>query len=96
MSLIIKPQITEKAARIAKQDKYLFIVHKHANKIEIKKAIEKQYKITIISINTARYLGKKVVRYTRKHVNKGQKPLYKKAIITLKKGQTLDLQNQLV
>lgn len=94
MSSITKPHITEKAAHLTNKNQYIFIVHKKANKITIKKELEKQYNITIQAINTARYIGKKIVRYTKKHVNKGQKPLYKKAIITLNKGQTLDLQSQ--
>lgn len=96
MSIIIKPHITEKAAALTQKGQYLFIVHKKANKIEIRKAVEKQYNVVVDAVNTARYLGKKVVRYTKKHVNKGQKPLYKKATITLKKGETLDFQSQIL
>ena len=96
MSIIIKPYITEKAAAFIQQDKYLFIVHKKANKVEIKKEIEKQYNVTVLAVNTARYEGKKVTRYTRKHVNKGKKSLYKKATIQLKKGEKLDLQRNTI
>lgn len=94
MTSIIKPHITEKAATSAQKGKYVFIVQKKANKIQIQKSFEKQYKITPQNINTARYLGKKITRHTKKTVTKGQKSLYKKAIITLKKGETLDLQSQ--
>lgn len=96
MSIIIKPHITEKAASLAQKGQYVFIVHKKANKVEIQKAFTKQYNLTPESINTARYAGKKVTRYTRKNVNKGQKPLYKKATVTLKKGETLDLQSHIL
>lgn len=91
---IIKPLITEKTAKLAEKGQHVFIVDKKANKVEIKKKLENSYKIGIESVNTARYIGKKITRYTRKHVNKGQRPLYKKATVTLKKGETLDLQSQ--
>lgn len=93
MSVIIKPHITEKAASLAKNDRYIFVVDKDANKVEIGKAIKRQYKVTPLSVNTQRCIGKKVVRYKRKRVEKGQRSLYKKAIITLKKGEQIDLQS---
>lgn len=93
-NLIIKPLVTEKAAQLAQKGQHSFIVEKGANKVEIKKQLEKDFKVKIASVNTAIYLGKKVARYTRKRVNKGQKSLYKKATITLKKGESLDIQPQ--
>ena len=94
MSTIIKPLITEKAASLAKENQYIFIVHKKANKVEIKKEIQNQYKVNVASVNTARYIGKKIVRYTRESVIKGKRHPYKKATITLQKGQNIDLQSQ--
>ncbi|MEM7362150.1 MAG: 50S ribosomal protein L23 [Bacteroidota bacterium] len=92
-NVIIKPLVTEKAAKLAQKGQHIFIVNKDANKIEIKKQLEKDFKVKVTAVNTAIYLGKKITRYTRKRVNKGQKPLYKKATVTLKTGESLDMQS---
>ena len=57
---------------------------------EIKKEIEGLYNVTVIDVNTARYAGKRSSRYTRAGLVKGQKPAFKKAIVTLKEGDTID------
>ena len=72
------------------ETKYGFIVLPEANKLEIKKEIESLYNVTVIDVNTARYAGKRQSRYTRKGLIKGQKNAYKKAIVTLKEGDTID------
>ena len=72
------------------ETKYGFIVLPEANKLEIKKEIESLYNVTVIDVNTARYAGKRQSRYTRKGLIKGQKNAYKKAIVTLKEGETID------
>ncbi|MCI6840453.1 MAG: 50S ribosomal protein L23 [Prevotella sp.] len=72
------------------ETKYGFIVLPEANKLEIKKEIESLYNVTVIDVNTARYAGKRQSRYTRKGLIKGQKNAYKKAIVTLKEGDSID------
>ena len=70
--------------------KYGFIVRPEANKIEIKNEVESLYNVTVISVNTVRYAGKRQSRYTRAGLVKGQKNAYKKAIVTLKEGDSID------
>ena len=70
--------------------KYGFIVKPEANKLEIKKEIEALYNVTVIAVNTSRYAGKRSSRYTRAGLVRGQKSAFKKAIVTLKEGDTID------
>lgn len=70
--------------------KYGFIVKPEANKLEIKQEIERLYNVTVINVNTARYAGKRQARYTKAGLVKGQKPAFKKAIVTVKEGDTID------
>ena len=66
MNILIRPIVTEKMERLSdKLNQYGFIVEKSANKLEIKKAIEELYGVTVNSINTIRYAGKLKSRYTR-------------------------------
>ena len=74
----------------AAQPKYGFIVKPEANKLEIKKEIESLYKVTVLDVNTMRYAGKRQTRYTKAGLVKGQKNAFKKAIVTLKEGDTID------
>ena len=70
--------------------KYGFIVRPEANKIEIKNEVESLYNVTVINVNTVRYAGKRQSRYTRAGLVKGQKKANKKAIVTLKEGDSID------
>ena len=70
--------------------KYGFIVRPEANKIEIKNEVVSLYNVTVINVNTVRYAGKRQSRYTRAGLVKGQKNAYKKAIVTLKEGDSID------
>jgi large subunit ribosomal protein L23 len=90
MSLIISPLITEKASKINNNGIYSFVVSKKANKIEIKKEIERIYNVTVVSVNTIICAPKPIVKYTKKRVMKGKKSSYKKAIATLKSGDVID------
>jgi len=90
--VLVKPILTEKAN--AQQDKlrrYAFRVGRKANKLEIKKAIEEFYGVTVINVNTAVVPGKNKTRYTKAGFVKGQKPPYKKALVTVAEGETIDL-----
>ena len=87
LDVIISPNITEKSTALSEFNKVVFKVHKGAKKNSIKKSIEKIFKVNVIKINTINLKGKtKMVRN-----KKAYKPGYKKAIVTLKKGQTIDL-----
>lgn len=70
--------------------KYGFIVKPEANKLEIKAEVESLYDVTVLDVNTCRYAGKRSARYTKAGLIKGQKNAYKKAIVTLKEGDTID------
>lgn len=70
--------------------RYGFIVKPEANKLEIKKEVEGLYNVTVIDVNTLNYAGKRQSRYTRKGLVNGQKNAFKKAIVTLKEGDTID------
>ena len=84
---IIRPIITEKATILSEQNKTVFKVHKKANKKNIKKNIEKLFKVNVIKVNIINRKPKLKLRQGRKTFKNG----YKKAIITLKKGQSIDL-----
>ena len=87
LDTIVSPNITEKSTYMSDFNKVVFKVDKNANKKFIKKSIEKTFKVNVIKINTINIKGKtKIVRN-----KKSYKPGYKKAIITLKKGQSIDL-----
>ena len=87
LDTIISPTITEKATSLSEFNKIVFKVHKGANKKSIKKSIEKIFKVNVVKINTINLRGKsKIFKW-----KKTTKPSYKKAIITLKKGQSIDL-----
>lgn len=91
MSIIIKPVITEKlTAQGEKDGRYGFVVAKTANKVEIKDAVQKLYGVTVAAVNTQNYLGKVKSRNTTKGLAIGRVNKHKKAIVTLKKGETID------
>lgn len=90
--VLIKPVLTEKANK--QQDtlrRYAFKVARKANKLEIKKAVEEFYGVNVIDVNTSVVPGKNKTRYTKKGFVKGQKPAYKKAMVTVAEGETIDL-----
>ncbi len=94
--VLIKPLVTEKTD-ILSQDagKYTFVVDKKANKIEIKKAIEEMYDVTVDKVNTMITPGKTKMRYTKTGIQRGKKSSYKKAIVTLADGDTIDFYGEL-
>jgi large subunit ribosomal protein L23 len=90
--VLLKPILTEKAN--AQQDKlrrYAFKVARKANKLEIKKAIENFYGVTVTGVNTAVVPGKNKSRFTKAGVISGRKPAYKKAYVTVAEGENIDL-----
>ena len=92
MGIIVKPLVTEKMNAITEKNnaRFGFIVRPQADKLEIKKEVEALYKVTVIKVNTIRYNGKNKSRYTRSGLIKGRTNAYKKAIVTLKEGDTID------
>jgi large subunit ribosomal protein L23 len=90
--VLVKPILTEKAN--GQQDKlrrYAFRVSKSANKLEIKKAVEGFYGVTVTNVNTAVVPAKNKSRFTKAGVISGRKPGYKKAFVTGAEGETIDL-----
>jgi large subunit ribosomal protein L23 len=91
-AILIKPVITEKSDALAnKGSKYTFVVDKGANKVEIGKAIEKQFSVKVASVNTLIVPGKSKSRNTKNGVISGKVSSYKKAIVTLASGDKIDI-----
>lgn len=92
MEILIKPIITEKmTAEAEKLNRYGFIVAKEANKLEIKAAVEKMYGVKVASVNTQQYVGKVKTRNTTRGLAIGRVNRSKKAVVTLKQGEAIDL-----
>ena len=89
---IIRPIVTEKmTAQGEKEGRYGFVVDKNSNKLQIKQAVEKEYNVTVTGVRTMIVRGKNRTRYTKSLILKGRTPSYKKAIVTLKEGEAIDL-----
>jgi large subunit ribosomal protein L23 len=90
--VLIKPLLTEKAnAQQEKLRRYAFKVDRRANKLEIKKAVEEFYGVSVVDVNTAVVPGKNKARYTKAGFIQGMKGAYKKALVTVADGETIDL-----
>jgi large subunit ribosomal protein L23 len=90
MSILKQPLVTEKVSALNEKGKYGFIVDADANKVEIKKAVEKQYGVNVEKVNTMVVMGKKKTRYTKTGILSGRRPSYKKAVVTLAQGEVID------
>lgn len=91
MGIIIKPINTEKMQKLGENySRYGFRVSPKANKLEIKKAVEEMYNVTVVSVNTCQVEGKNKSRYTKAGVINGKAASYKKAYVTLKDGDVID------
>lgn len=87
-SIILNPLRTEKGTNIqAKENKYIFKVGCHANKVEIRQAIEEIYKVKVEKVNTINTFGK----WRRVRIVEGKRPDWKKAVVTLKEGETIEI-----
>lgn len=90
--ILVKPILTEKANnQQEKLRRYAFKVNRKANKLEIKKAIEEFYGVSVTDVNTVVVPGKNKTRFTKAGFIKGVKPAYKKAYVTVAEGETIDL-----
>jgi len=91
MGVINKPIITEKMTdKGEKLNQFGFIVEKSANKIQIKTEVEELYGVQVLSVNTMNYSGKRKSRNTKSGVISGKTKAFKKAIVTLPEGETID------
>lgn len=89
--ILIKPIITEKAEKLSEdRGQYTFIVNKNANKVEIRNAVEQQFNVSVDSVNTINMPSKAKNRNTRSGILKGRVSAYKKAIVTVSEGETID------
>ena len=96
MEILKKPLLTEKVTQLTeKLNRYAFKVDPRANKIQIKGAIEKMYGVNVTAVNTMKYVGKLKSRNTKAGAVSGRSATYKKAIITLKDGETIDFYNSI-
>lgn len=92
MSIIIKPIITEKANLLSeKSGVYCFHFQVDANKIQIKKAIEDAYGVTVENVNTVIMPAKRIVKYTKAGMIEGKKPKYKKAYVQVRSGEIINI-----
>jgi len=91
-NILIKPLITEKMNALSEEKKqYGFVVNVNTNKIEIAKAIKTKFNVDVLDVNTIKYKGKRKSQFTKKGRFEGKTASFKKAIVTLKEGQTIDL-----
>ncbi len=92
MGIIIKPIVTEKlSVQGEKLNRYGFIVDRKANKLQIKEEVEKLYNVTVTSVNTVNYHGKRRSRYTKSGLLRGRDNHFKKAYITVQGDDKIDL-----
>ncbi|MBX3241230.1 MAG: 50S ribosomal protein L23 [Chitinophagaceae bacterium] len=94
--ILVKPIISEKSNRLSeKRNTYAFRVGRKANKLEIKKAVEEFYGVSVVDVNTVVVPGKSKSRFTKAGVISGRKPAYKKAYVTVAEGENIDLYGSL-
>lgn len=89
--IIKRPIVTEKAMKLGEIGQYVFEVDRKANKIQIKKAIEEMFEVDVRSVRTVNVKGKVKSRLTRRGYQRGRTPSFKKAFVTLKEGQIIDV-----
>lgn len=91
MTVILKPIITEKMTSLGeKLNRYGFVVDRKANKLQIKQAIKDLYGVDVTEVNTMIFSGKNKSRFTKSGILSGRTNTYKKAVVTLAKGETID------
>jgi large subunit ribosomal protein L23 len=96
MSIIIKPIITEKITKDGEVfNRFGFVVEKNANKIQIKNAVEAVYGVSVVSVNTMNYRADRSVKYTKSGLISGKTNAYKKAIVQVQEGETIEFYNNI-
>ena len=83
-----KLQVTEKGTGLQAQNKYLFEVDPNANKIDVRRAVEEHFKVTVTNVNTMNYSGK---RKRERTVRYGKRSDWKRAVVTLKDGDSIEM-----
>lgn len=93
---MIRPVVSEKATQISeKNNRFTFRVSPDANKHQIKDAVEKLYDVKVTGVSTMNYEGKRKQRYTRRGLQRGKMSAFKKAVVTVAQGQTIDFYSNL-
>ena len=96
MSILIKPIITEKATADAEiNNRFGFLVNPKANKVEIKKAVEAAYEVSVVKVRTLNVRPDRKTRYTKTGIQTGKTNAYKKAIVQVAEGDTIDFYNNI-
>lgn len=90
-SVLIKPVITEKSTTLGETlNQFVFVVDRNANKLQVKNAVEEMYGVTVEEVKTMVIPAKSKIRYTVNGVSKGRTNPYKKAVVSLAEGETID------
>ncbi len=90
-AIITRPVLTEKSQDLSGTlNQFVFIVEKTANKHQIRVAVEEQFGVKVKGVNTTRMPAKLKTRFTKRGLQKGRRPAYKKAFVTLKAGETIE------
>ena len=94
MSIIIRPIVTEKVTKESEVlNRFGFFVNKKANKVEIKKAVEATYGVTVVSVNTINVRPDRTTKYTKSGLISGKTNAEKKAFVQVKEGESIDFYN---
>jgi large subunit ribosomal protein L23 len=92
----MKPIVTEKVTKESEiSNRFGFIVDKKANKVQIKKAVEASYGVTVVSVNTMNVRPDRTTKYTKSGLISGKTNAYKKAMVQVKDGETIDFYNNI-
>jgi large subunit ribosomal protein L23 len=96
MNIIIKPIVTEKITKDGELfNRFGFVVEKKANKVQIKKAIEAAYGVKVVNVNTMNVRPDRSTKYTKSGLITGKTNAYKKAIVQVQEGETIDFYNNI-
>lgn len=96
MSIIVKPIITEKITKDGEVfNRFGFVVDKKANKVQIKKAVEAAYGVTVVSVNTMNVRPDRTTKYTKSGLISGKSNACKKAVVQVQEGETIDFYNNI-
>ena len=96
MEIILKPIITEKATNDSElRNRYTFVVSRFVNKIQIKKAVQEKYSVTVEKVRTQIYGPERTTKYTKKGIQNTKSKIIKKAIVQLAEGDTIDFYSNL-
>ena len=96
MSIIIKPIVTEKVTKESEvSNRFGFVVDRKANKVQIKKAVEATYGVTVTAVNTMNVRPDRTTKYTKSGLISGKSNAYKKAMVQVQEGETIDFYNNI-